>query len=60
MTAPALPGVARLLAVMRALRDPGSGCPWDLAQDSRTLARYALEEAYELVADLLIEIQPDP
>jgi ATP diphosphatase len=45
-----LPGLVRLLSVMRALRDPHGGCPWDLAQDSRTLARYALEEAYELVA----------
>ena len=45
-----LPGLERLLSVMRALRDPDGGCPWDLAQDSRTLARYALEEAYELVA----------
>lgn len=35
---------------MRALRDPAHGCPWDLKQDSRSLARYALEEAYELVA----------
>ncbi len=46
----ALPGVTRLLAVMRALRNPDGGCPWDLAQDSRSLARYTLEEAYELVA----------
>jgi ATP diphosphatase len=45
-----LPGVARLLQVMRALRDPHRGCAWDLAQDSRTLARYTLEEACELVA----------
>jgi MazG family protein len=45
-----LPGMHRLLAVMRALRDPARGCPWDLEQDSRSLARYALEEAYELVA----------
>ncbi len=44
------PGLMRLLSVMRALRDPATGCPWDLQQDSRTLARYALEEAYELVA----------
>jgi uncharacterized protein YabN with tetrapyrrole methylase and pyrophosphatase domain len=35
---------------MRQLRDPQSGCPWDLAQDARSLTRYALEEAYELVA----------
>jgi ATP diphosphatase len=45
-----LPGLARLLQVMRALRDPQTGCAWDLAQDSRTLARYTLEEACELVA----------
>jgi ATP diphosphatase len=44
------PGVRRLLAVMRALRDPDGGCPWDLRQDSRSLARYTLEEAYELVS----------
>jgi ATP diphosphatase len=46
----ALPGMQRLLAVMRALRDPASGCPWDLAQDARSLERYVLEEAHELVA----------
>ena len=51
MNAP-LPGMHRLLAVMRALRDPATGCPWDLKQDSRSLARYVLEEAYELVAAL--------
>lgn len=45
-----LPGLARLLTVMRRLRDPAAGCPWDLAQDSRSLARYTLEEAYEVVA----------
>jgi ATP diphosphatase len=46
----ALPGMQRLLAVMRALRDPLSGCPWDLQQDARSLARFVLEEAYELAA----------
>lgn len=34
---------------MRRLRDPADGCPWDRAQDARSLARYTLEEAYELV-----------
>jgi nucleoside triphosphate diphosphatase len=46
------PGLRRLLDVMRRLRDPTSGCPWDLAQDGRSLARYTLEEAHELVAAL--------
>ncbi len=49
MNPESLDGLVRLLAVMRRLRDPASGCPWDLAQDSRSLARYALEEAYEVV-----------
>ena len=46
------PGLRRLIEVMRRLRDPDSGCPWDLAQDGRSLARYTLEEAHELVAAL--------
>jgi len=46
------PGLRRLIEVMRRLRDPESGCPWDLAQDGRSLARYTLEEAHELVAAL--------
>jgi ATP diphosphatase len=39
-----------LLDIMRALRDKDTGCPWDLQQDFRSLAPYAIEEAYE-VAD---------
>ena len=39
----------RLLEVMRRLRDPAGGCAWDQRQDARSLARYTLEEAYELV-----------
>lgn len=41
-----------LLAVMAALRTPGSGCPWDLEQTFATIAPYTLEEAYE-VADAI-------
>jgi ATP diphosphatase len=44
-----LPATRRLLEVMRRLRDPATGCPWDRVQDERSLARYVLEEAYELV-----------
>jgi ATP diphosphatase len=32
---------------MRTLRDSETGCPWDRAQTHETLARYAIEEAYE-------------
>jgi len=38
-----------LLSIMARLRDPDGGCPWDLAQDFRTVAPYTLEEAYEVV-----------
>lgn len=42
--------IADLLAIMEALRTPGTGCPWDLQQDFSTIVPYTIEEAYE-VAD---------
>jgi ATP diphosphatase len=42
----------QLLAIMAALRTPGTGCPWDLEQDFATIAPYTIEEAYE-VADAI-------
>jgi ATP diphosphatase len=44
--------IQRLLAIMAALRTPGTGCPWDLKQDFATIAPYTIEEAYE-VADAI-------
>ena len=44
--------IARLIEIMAALRTPGTGCPWDLAQNFQTIAPYTLEEAYE-VADAI-------
>lgn len=41
-----------LITVMRALRTPETGCPWDLEQDFKSIAPYTLEEAYE-VADAI-------
>jgi len=41
-----------LLEIMRRLRDPETGCPWDREQTFRTIAPYTLEEAYE-VADAI-------
>ncbi|MBX6328607.1 MAG: nucleoside triphosphate pyrophosphohydrolase [Pseudolabrys sp.] len=41
--------IRRLIEIMARLRTPGSGCPWDLAQDFSTIAPYTLEEAYEVV-----------
>jgi nucleoside triphosphate diphosphatase len=44
--------IARLIEIMAALRTPGTGCPWDLAQDFASIAPYTIEEAYE-VADAI-------
>jgi MazG family protein len=52
MTAGARMSIDDLLAVMAALRTPGSGCPWDLEQTFKTIAPYTIEEAYE-VADAI-------
>ncbi len=45
-------GMPRLLEIMRRLRDPKTGCPWDIEQDFATIAPYTIEEAYE-VADAI-------
>ena len=41
-------GLPRLRAIMRRLRDPQSGCPWDIEQTFATIAPYTIEEAYEV------------
>ena len=45
-------GLPRLLEIMRRLRDPQTGCPWDIEQSFETIAPYTIEEAYE-VADAI-------
>lgn len=45
-------GIERLLEIMRRLRDPETGCPWDIEQDFDSIAPYTIEEAYE-VADAI-------
>ena len=45
-------GIGRLLEIMARLRDPDSGCPWDLVQSFASIARYTIEEAHE-VADAI-------
>ncbi|MEA3040907.1 MAG: nucleoside triphosphate diphosphatase [Sphingomonadales bacterium] len=57
-------GLARLVEIMRRLRDPASGCAWDREQSFATIAPYTIEEAYEVadaiargdMADLLDEL----
>jgi nucleoside triphosphate diphosphatase len=41
-----------LLAIMKVLRTPKTGCPWDLEQDFKSIAPFTIEEAYE-VADAI-------
>lgn len=41
--------IQTLLDIMVALRDPDTGCPWDVEQDFSTIAPYTLEEAYEVI-----------
>lgn len=38
----------RLRTIMEALRDPETGCPWDVEQRFETVAPYTIEEAYEV------------
>ena len=44
--------ISRLIEIMEALRDPQTGCPWDVKQDFASIAPYTIEEAYE-VADAI-------
>lgn len=41
--------LSRLLDIMAKLRDPDTGCPWDVKQTMESLTRYTIEEAYEVV-----------
>ena len=41
-------GLPRLLAIMARLRDPETGCPWDIEQDFASIAPYTIEEAHEV------------
>ena len=41
--------IDKLKSIMAALRHPETGCPWDLQQDFQSIARYTIEEAYEVV-----------
>lgn len=41
--------ISKLLEIMAQLRDPETGCPWDIKQDFSSLVPYTLEEVYEVV-----------
>jgi nucleoside triphosphate diphosphatase len=44
--------IKKLLEIVKSLRDPDKGCPWDVEQNFATIAPYTIEEAYE-VADAI-------
>lgn len=50
--------IDRLLEIMRRLRDPNGGCPWDLEQTFATIAPYTIEEAYEVAGAIEDEDWP--
>lgn len=58
MTKDAKHSVSELLEIMRRLRDPQSGCPWDVQQSFRTIAPYTIEEAYEVAGAIEDENWP--
>ena len=56
---PAKPsGIEQLLDIMRRLRDPEDGCPWDVKQTHETIVPYTIEEAYE-VAEAVARRKPE-
>jgi len=41
--------IEKLKTVMKDLRNPKTGCPWDIEQDFKSIVPYTIEEAYEVV-----------
>lgn len=56
-------GIVELLDVMKRLRDPVSGCPWDMVQSFSTIVPFTIEEAYEVAdavdRDSMVELQDE-
>ena len=50
--------IADLLRVMARLRDPQTGCPWDIRQDFHSIVPSTLEECYELAQAIEHEDYP--
>ena len=40
--------IDKTLQIMEQLRDPDSGCPWDIKQTHSSIAKCSIEESYEL------------
>jgi ATP diphosphatase len=52
-------GIERLLHIMQRLRDPQTGCPWDIEQTFDSIAPYTIEEAYEVADSIARKNWPD-
>jgi ATP diphosphatase len=50
--------IESLLEIMRRLRDPQTGCPWDAEQTFASIAPYTIEEAYEVAGAIEDEDWP--
>jgi len=46
------PSIEKLRWIMSELRDPDTGCPWDIQQTFKSIVSHTIEEAYE-VADAI-------
>lgn len=53
------PDIQPLADIMAQLRDPDSGCPWDIEQDFASIAPYTIEEAYEVADAIERQSMPD-
>ncbi|MEN3930850.1 nucleoside triphosphate pyrophosphohydrolase [Microvirga sp. W0021] len=51
--------ISGLIAIMKALRTPETGCPWDLEQTFKTITQYTIEETYEVVDAIERQDMPD-
>ena len=41
--------ISDLRYLMSRLRDPNTGCPWDIKQTYKTITSHTIEEVYEVV-----------
>ena len=44
--------IDQTLQIMKQLRDPDSGCPWDIKQTHSSIAKCSIEESYELISSI--------
>ena len=45
--------IDKALQIMEQLRDPDSGCPWDIKQTHSSIAKCSIEESYELISSII-------